>query len=119
MKLKNVLIVVEDLEKSVSFYRHLFGLQVVCRKEGNVVMTEGLCLQQRGPWEQLMEGTVVYRGLDAGLYFEEYDLDAFEEKLADSSFEICYISRRMLNSFGKQVIRISDPDGHVIEISER
>ena len=118
MKLKNALIVVEDVETSVLFYRELFGLQVVSRKEGNVIMTEGLCLQERRLWEELINETVSYQGRDASLYFQERDLDSFEKKLADSSFEIRYISGRTINDWGKQVIRIYDPDGHVIEISE-
>ena len=43
--LKNVLIVVDDIEKSIEFYRDLFGLQVVLKNEGNVILSEGLVLQ--------------------------------------------------------------------------
>ena len=43
--LKNVLIVVDDIEKSIEFYRDLFGLQVILQNEGNVILSEGLvCL---------------------------------------------------------------------------
>ena len=44
MKLRNVLIVVSDIEESINFYRDLFGLQVVLNNDGNVIMTEGLVL---------------------------------------------------------------------------
>ena len=40
--LKNVLIVVDDIEKSIEFYRDLFGLQVILKNEGNVILSEGL-----------------------------------------------------------------------------
>ena len=43
--LKNVLIVVDDIEKSIEFYRDLFGLQVILKNEGNVILSEGLVLQ--------------------------------------------------------------------------
>lgn len=46
MKLKNVLIVVKDIEKSKKFYYNLFGLDVVLDSDGNVIMTEGLVLQE-------------------------------------------------------------------------
>ena len=36
--LKNVLIVVDDIEKSIEFYRDLFGLQVILKSEGNVIL---------------------------------------------------------------------------------
>ena len=41
MRLKNTLIVVEDINKSVAFYKELFGLQVIRDFDGNVIMTEG------------------------------------------------------------------------------
>lgn len=45
MKLKNVLIVVRDIEKSRQFYHDLFGLEVVLNNDGNMILTEGLVLQ--------------------------------------------------------------------------
>ena len=43
--LKNVLIVVDDIEKSIEFYKDLFGMQVILKNEGNVILSEGLVLQ--------------------------------------------------------------------------
>ena len=45
MKLKNVLIVVKDIERSQNFYHELFGLDVVVNNDGNMILTEGLVLQ--------------------------------------------------------------------------
>ncbi len=45
MKLKNILIVVKDIEKSRQFYHDLFGLEVVLDHDGNTILTEGLVLQ--------------------------------------------------------------------------
>ena len=45
MKLKNVLIVVKDIEKSRQFYKDLFGLDLVLDNGGNMILTEGLVLQ--------------------------------------------------------------------------
>ena len=47
MKLKNVLIVVKDIEKSKQFYHDLFGLDVVLDNGGNVILTEGFVLQDK------------------------------------------------------------------------
>ena len=41
MKLKNVLLVVDDIEKSRQFYQELFGLQVITDFGGNMILTEG------------------------------------------------------------------------------
>ncbi len=46
MKLKNVLIVVKDIERSKQFYHDLFGLNMVLDNDGNMILTEGLVLQE-------------------------------------------------------------------------
>ena len=50
MKLRNVLIVVKDIEKSKQFYHDLFGLDMVLDNDGNMILTEGLVLQEEKIW---------------------------------------------------------------------
>lgn len=47
MKLKNVLIVVKDIEKSKKFYHDLFGLETVLDNDGNMILTEGLFFRRK------------------------------------------------------------------------
>ncbi|MCI8891835.1 MAG: bleomycin resistance protein [Eubacterium sp.] len=47
MKLKNTVIVVNDIEHSKQFYHDLFGLDQVLDQDGNLILTEGLVLQDR------------------------------------------------------------------------
>ena len=42
MKLRNILIVVKDIEKSRQFYHDLFGLDMILDNDGNMILTEGL-----------------------------------------------------------------------------
>ena len=118
MRLKNILLVVEDIEKSIAFYKELFGLHVVTDFDGNVILTEGLVLQDRKIWERLVEKSVTYGGNASELYFIENDLEGFQEKLDNSSFEINYAHKLKTHDWGQRVIRIYDPDGHMIEIGE-
>lgn len=60
MKLKNILIVVNDVEKSKVFYKDLFGLDVVTEQEGNAVLTEGLVLQDAGIWKRTLGSEIVF-----------------------------------------------------------
>lgn len=53
MKLKNVLIVVKDIERAEKFYKELFGLEVILDNDGNVFMTEGLVLQDEAIWKKV------------------------------------------------------------------
>ena len=47
MRLRNILIVVEDIEKSKKFYHDLFGLDVILDNEGNVILTEDLFFRRK------------------------------------------------------------------------
>ena len=118
MKLKNILIVVSDIEKSKAFYHDLFGLDVITDFGENVILTEGLVLQEKKSWEQLVGKEASYGGCDAELYFEESDMDSFLEKLAGANHEIKYLNPCKKDGSGRRVLRMYDPDGHVIEIGE-
>ena len=61
MKLKNVLIVVKDIEKSKQFYHDLFGLDVVLDNDGNMILTEGLVLQDEKIWKKFHSGCSLKR----------------------------------------------------------
>ena len=54
MKLKNILIVVKDIEKSRQFYHDLFGLNLVLDNGGNMILTEGLVLQDERIWKDFL-----------------------------------------------------------------
>jgi catechol 2,3-dioxygenase-like lactoylglutathione lyase family enzyme len=118
MRLKNILFVVNDIKKSKDFYRELFGLEVIADFGENVVLTEGLALQERKLWETFIEKDTVLGGNDAELYFEDNDIDRFLQKLENSSFPIEYLNKCKEHDWGQRVIRIYDPDKHVIEIGE-
>lgn len=45
MKLKNILIVVNNIELAKKFYHDLFRFEVLHDNDGNAIMTEGLVLQ--------------------------------------------------------------------------
>lgn len=118
MKFKNVLIVVDDIELSKKFYKELFGLRVISDFGENVILSEGLVLQEKKMWEKLIHKETHMGGNDGELYFEESYLDAFLEKLEKSVFQIRYVNPLSEHDWGQRVIRIYDPDDHIIEISE-
>ena len=118
MRLKNILLVVDDIERSIAFYKELFGLQVLKRFDGNVILTEGLVLQEREVWENLIGQKVNYGGNASELYFVENNLEEFQKKLEESSFKIKYMHQLKEYCWGQKAIRMYDPDGHLIEIGE-
>ena len=116
MKLKNVLIVVKDIEKAKKFYHDLFGLDVVLDQEGNVILTEGLVLQDEAIWKKYLGKEVVPKNNSCELYFEEKEIEDFAEKLEKQYSEICYVNRLITHSWGQKVIRFYDLDGNLIEV---
>ena len=50
MKLKNPMLVVTDIEKSVEFYKKVFGLHVIMDFGANKTLTDGLALHWRNVW---------------------------------------------------------------------
>ena len=116
MKLKNVLIVVKDIEKSKQFYHDLFGLEVVLDNDGNMILTEGLVLQDETIWKSFLGKDIISENNSCELYFEESDLDAFVEKLERLYPQIQYVNKMMTHSWGQKVVRFYDLDGNLIEV---
>lgn len=116
MKLKNILIVVKDIEKSKQFYHDLFGLHTILDQDGNVILTEGLVLQEEKIWKQFLEKDVICKNNSFELYFEERDMEAFVEKLERLYPSTEYVNRLMTHSWGQKVVRFYDPDGNLIEV---
>ncbi|MCM1497601.1 MAG: VOC family protein [Clostridium sp.] len=116
MKLKNVLIVVKDIEKSKQFYHDLFGLEMVLDHDGNVILTEGLVLQDEKIWKAFLGKDIIPQSNACELYFEERNIEAFMEKLETLYPSIQYVNRLITHSWGQKVIRFYDLDGNLIEV---
>lgn len=91
MKYTCVVISVADINAAREFYEDLFGLEVYQNYGRNIAFTCGLALQQ--------------------------DFDGFLNKLKEFP-DIEYLGEVIEHSWGQRVIRIYDPDGHIIEVGE-
>jgi len=116
MKLKNILIVVKDIEKSKRFYHELFGLDMILDSDGNMILTEGLVLQDEKIWKQFLGKDVISENNSCELYFEEHNIETFVEKLERLYPSIQYVNKLMTHSWGQKVVRFYDLDGNLIEV---
>ena len=116
MKLKNILIVVKDIERSRKFYHDLFGFELVLDNDGNMILTEGLVLQEEKYWKEFLSKDIIPENNASELYFEERDIEGFVEKLQKYYPDVKYVNRLMTHSWGQKVIRFYDPDGNLIEV---
>jgi len=116
LKLRNILIVVNNIEESVKFYHELFGLDVLLDQDGNVIMTEGLVLQDAEIWKGFLNQEITPKSNSSELYFEESNMEAFIEKLEDLYPDVEYVNKLMTHSWGQKVVRFYDLDGNLIEV---
>lgn len=116
MKLKNILIAVNDIERSKAFYKDLFGLDPILEQEGNVILTEGLVLQDAGIWKETLGREVISQNNAFELYFEEMDMETFVKRLEEYGEEIRYVTPLTELPWGQKLVRFYDPDGNLIEV---
>lgn len=88
MKFKNPMIVVTDIDKSVEFYKKVFGLHVIMDFGANKTLTGGLSLQTAETYKEFISTDhIFFGGNNFELYFEEDDFDRFAEKLKGCNVE--------------------------------
>lgn len=116
MKLRNILLAVKDIEKSRQFYHELFGLQTVLNSEGNMILTEGLVLQDEKIWREALGKEIIPENNFCELYFEELEIEAFICKLETQYPSIQYVNRLTEYSWGQKMVRFYDLDGNLIEV---
>ena len=116
MKLKNVLIVVDDMEESIRFYKEIFGLQVIVKQEGNVILSEGLVLQDAKLWADVIEGDIIPFNNTTELYFEDNDVEGLADKLASNNIFVRVQTELTEMAGGQKMMRFYDPSGNLIEV---
>lgn len=117
MKLKNPLLVVTDIDKSVEFYKNVLGLHKIMDFGANVTLTGGLCLQSKESFKEFIDNkNIIFGSNSFEVYFEEDDFDSFAQKL--ETLDIKYVHGIKEHSWGQRVVRFYDPDMHIIEVGE-
>ncbi|MBQ7976462.1 MAG: VOC family protein [Clostridia bacterium] len=117
MKIKNPMLVVTDIDKSVEFYKNVLGLHVIMDFGANKTLTGGLALQTLKTWQEFIStNEVLFGSNNSEVYFEEDNFDKFIDKLKNCDVE--YVHPIKEHSWGQRVVRIYDPDKHIIEIGE-
>lgn len=118
MKFCTTLIAVKDMEKTLQFYKDLFDQEVVLDLGENKTLTCGLGLQEH--FDKLAgfpEETMKYRSNTMELYFETENFDAFLSLLRQYP-DVELLHEPKTFPWLQRGVRIFDPNGHLIEISE-
>ncbi len=119
MKLVGTLLAAEDMGVSRRFYEELMGQIVQYDFGANLAYESGLSLQHKPMWAEFIlaaPSEINTQGNSGELYFEEDDLAAFYDKAA--SFGVTFVHGIKEHDWGQRVLRLRDPDGHIIEVGE-
>lgn len=118
MRFHSTLIAVKDMDRSLQFYKDLFGQEVAVDLGWNKTLACGLVLQAH--FDEIAgfpPETMSYRPNTMELYFETEDFEAFL-KLLDMHPEVERLHEPKTFPWLQKGIHIFDPDGHLIEVSE-
>ena len=121
VKFESAVIFVRDVGASRGFYEGLLGQEVMMDYGPNVVFKGGFAIWEVEHASQIVfgqppeeEGRLGRDNLE--LYFETEDLDAAWTKLSNAGVEVVHPLREQ--PWGQRVLRVYDPDGHVVELGE-
>ncbi len=118
MKYSGTIIAVSDMEMSKKFYTELFDQKIGMDFGENVGFTSGLSLQKNyAGLAGINPDTVIKKSHNFELYFEVDDYDGFIRKL-EKRKDIEYVHKTKKYPWQQRVVRIYDPDKHIIEIGE-
>ena len=77
MKLSGFLIVVKDIRKAEKYYHNLFGLETLQDNDGNMILSDGLFLQEEKYWRGFIGKDVIPKNNACELYFRKKMLTLF------------------------------------------
>ncbi|QEK18542.1 VOC family protein [[Clostridium] hylemonae] len=118
MKFELPLLAVQDVEVSKKFYKELFEQEVVLDLGRNVTFSGGFAIQQDFAWlTDIDPDSVIRNSHNMELYFEVDDFDEFLN-LLEKHKEVELVHSPKKHEWQQRVVRIYDPDYHMIEIGE-
>lgn len=118
MRFRCPVIAVSDLEASKRFYETVLNQKIVLDLGWNVTFQGGFAIQYNfAELVSIDKDTVINKSHNFELYFEEDQFDDFVEHLKKFD-NIQYVHPPKKYDWQQRVIRIYDPDNHIIEIGE-
>lgn len=118
MEFKLALLAVKNVETSKQFYQEIFEQKIILDLGKNVTFSGGFAIQEDFAWlTNIPKESVVEKSNNMELYFEVDDFEKFIEKLSKHN-NINYVHPPKKHDWQQRVVRIYDPDYHIIEIGE-
>ncbi|MDP4117395.1 MAG: VOC family protein [Bacteroidota bacterium] len=119
IRFRNVILLTSDIEKSKNFYCNIIGLSIKQDFKTFVLFEGNFSIHTADLFYEYIDKQ--YHGEKMGqnnldLYFSTSDLLSMQEKLKDAGIPFIHEIRKQ--AWGESIIRIYDPDGHIVEIGD-
>ena len=109
---------VRDVKVSKRFYHDLFDQEVKIDLGRSITFSGGFAVQEKfDELTDVPEITVLHQSHNLELYFEVDDFDAFMDKL-HGMLDVELVHTPKTNAWGRRVVRLYDPDWHMIAVAE-
>ena len=114
------LIAVEDMATSRQFYEQLLGQKVKFDFGVDVAFEGDFTIHLKSHYQGLLGDVTHYlmmmRPNNVELYFETDEIEPFYQRLREAGVEFIHAIQEQ--PWGQRVMRLYDPDGHILEIGE-
>lgn len=114
------LIAVEDIATSRQFYEQLLGQKVKFDFGVDVAFEGDFTIHLMSHYQGLLGDVTQYpitrRPNNGELYFETDEIEPFYQRLREAGVEFIHVIQEQ--PWGQRVMRLYDPDGHIIEVGE-
>ena len=92
------------------------GVQINPEQEGNVILSEGLVLQDAGLWGKTLDEISTPFNNMMELYFEDFDIDGLLAKYESGKYFVRYATELTELAGGQKLVRLYDPSGNLVEV---
>jgi catechol 2,3-dioxygenase-like lactoylglutathione lyase family enzyme len=120
LKYAGVLLAVDDVARSKAFYQGLLGRKIKFDFGRDVTFEGDFTIHQRSHFQEILGGAdrypVTSKANSGELYFEAALPEFYAQRLASAGVEFIHPLREQ--PWGQRVLRVYDPDGHIVEIGE-
>ncbi len=116
---RNSIALVKDILRSKHFYEDIMGLKIKKEYDTIIMFENNFVIHRADVFYEYINKS--YQGEKMGhdnvdFYFTTSDLDGFLQKL--KAEHVTFIHEIKRHEWGERVIRIYDPDGHIVEIGD-
>ena len=89
---------------------------MILKNEGNVILSEGLVLQDADVWGKTLNETSTPFNNMMELYFEEFDIDGLIAKYESGKYSVRYVTELTELAGGQNLVRLYDPSGNLLSL---